>query len=93
VEKWTREDERQLQVMQERKERVEAQRDAELRPIARQIAHQLARSPELPENALRGLETQVTDALVGVLKNYADTLRDALAPFDSGVREAKPQAG
>lgn len=68
--KWTTQDEAMLMELTERKQRIMEERRGEVRKVAEEI--------HVTNMLIDGL----TDALIA----HAEALRDALAPFDSGVR-------
>lgn len=72
TETWTPADEYRLRTMQERKDRVLAARRKPVEDLVR----------AMPARAFD--EETVTSWLI----DYAEAMRDALAPFDSGVRAA-----
>ncbi len=74
TETWTRDDDRRLEEMQERKERV---LKARLDPLRTLVAE------DMPH-----IRSHQADDIADWLVKHADNLRDLLAPFDSGVRVA-----
>ena len=78
IKKWTPNDEAQLQRMLKQKADFEFEALTPVRAIASDLAAFL-------HNRKWGA-TDITKFLTG----YADDLRDALAPFDSGVRPPAP---
>ena len=69
---WTREDERRYTELHVRRELVLSERRA---AVARAVVS-------------AGLANQSATELVDALIQHADAVRDALGPYDSGVREA-----
>lgn len=76
TETWTREDDRLLDELKKRKERVIEARVAPLRTLV---------AEDMPY-----VDARDADDIADWLISHADTLRDLLAPFDSGVRAAAP---
>lgn len=74
---WTMNDERALNTHRREIERLERDRETAVAAVRKVLAGAL------------GVGTGAVDeASVQALITYADTFRDALAPFDSGCREA-----
>ena len=70
-EKWTQKDETALQEMQNRKHRI---MDANLEPLMKLIK----------DDCL--IDSSNDEAIAAALVDNADAYRDALEPFDSGIR-------
>ena len=76
---WSKRDERDLQDLLKRKQAFDAAAHAPVLDVAIKI--------KLLINSM--VEPDASESLVSALINYADAIRDALAPFDSGVRVAQ----
>lgn len=81
-ERWTQVDEAKFAEMQARRERVQSQRRALARNALEPFFVCVYAETDISGDAWK--ET-VTDLMI----QNADTIRDALAPYDSGVRPAK----
>lgn len=74
--RWTSKDEATLVELTERKQRIMAENLKPLEDVAIMVLMEAARQ----------MTNQDTEAVVSAMAAHADALRDALAPFDSGVR-------
>lgn len=73
---WTRDDENDLRALLKRKQAFDAAAHAPVLDVAINIRTLV--------NSM--VEPDANESLVSALINYADSIRDALAPFDSGIR-------
>lgn len=76
---WSKRDERDLQDLLKRKQAFDAAAHAPVLDVAIKIKSLI--------NSM--VEPDANESLVSALINYADDIRDALEPFDSGVRVAQ----
>lgn len=75
-ETWTPTEEAAFVALQERRERVQAAMKAGVTTLV--------------DRHFTGMPAEAKDAMFSILTKHADDWRDALAPFDSGVRAAVP---
>jgi hypothetical protein len=77
---WTQRDEQELKSLCERVHRLQAERAQEVKMLAALVRNVIA----------QGWKADEVDRLVSALIDHADGFRDALAPFDSGIRAERP---
>ena len=90
--KWTPADEAQFQQLSKQREEVRSRHESGVRIVASSIRRAMVeRMQEVCPDRVP-TETEAALALSRAMILHAEALRDALEPYDSGVREIAPMA-
>lgn len=86
---WTPADEAQFQALAKQRDEIRGRNESAVRIVAASIRRTVAEKNPTPSSAAS--DTELTSELARAMILHADSIRDALAPFDSGVREKLPE--